>query len=129
MFDYPRKYQMTDMISTILMLTSGTDNKSSDHLFWKAKGSKLPDTCACIESIVLGSYLFEHVEDSQSLLKSVPFSFLISKKFSKKNTMLSADFFYSQAANISVGLGTDLEIHLLSRINEVNFRVRYTIKT
>ncbi len=56
-------------------------------------------------------------------MDAIPFSSLIKKKFSEKNIILSADFFYAIATQKSMQLGSDLDISLLSRVNEINFRV------
>lgn len=80
-------------------------------------------TSACIEAINFGSYLFEHVERVRALMDSVPFAWLIKKKFTEKNIILSADFFYAIATQKSLLLGSELDISLLSRVNEINFRV------
>ena len=111
---YPRKLLLTDSLVSCLA--------STERLALLDR-RKLLNTSSCIESIIFGSYLFEYVERIGSLMDLVPFSRLIKKKFSEKNIILSADFFYAIATQKSIELGSDLEISLLSRVNEINFRV------
>lgn len=59
--------------------------------------NRLGDIVACIEALILGFYLFEHLEKREELLAAIPMSSMFASKLSEKNLILSGDFFYSAA--------------------------------
>lgn len=58
---------------------------------------RLGNIAACLESINMGLYLFEHLEKREELLSKIPFAGLLASKLTEKNLILSGDFFYSAA--------------------------------
>lgn len=120
-YNYPSKFETTRLLGTLVATGQLEDKDSSPTL----PSLKLQNLMACAEAMVLGEHLFMHTENGRSLLSGLPnpVGAMIASKVSEKNIMLSADFFFASAAKRSVGLGSDVEVYILSCINELYFTV------
>jgi hypothetical protein len=82
---WPRKGLYTDILSTINYASSGANRQA------------LVDISTCIECVVLGSWVFQQIQQREAFVNS---NFLLRRlkaKLSEKYIILSADFLYSTA--------------------------------
>lgn len=87
-YNHPRKHLYSDILTSVVNTVEPSKNVDQ---------KKLESTSTCIEAIVLGSFLFENMNDGRDLFSSDVVAYIMSSKLTGKNFILSGDFFYGAA--------------------------------